>query len=273
LTSLSVLAITLLIVAAPIHGLLHLSAAVLRRLRKQPWRFDRVILARMALILLPVLAFIATAIFIYFVPREIQDNPVVTRVIIVSFCLMAFGVIAVPIWYLVSGYRRSKERFSLTAYAIAVLALFAMPTVATLAYGISGFTFAMVADNARSANWNSLMGMHDPPFTYQVVQSNCAGTIRGLNGSTPSRPDDQSQSFFSMTEFWFDQTLSGALFDWAEVFKCRLSDYENDPRDVRFSLFVGFYRLFSEAILVSVIIWPFVPLIRRIRRPSPSPSS
>jgi len=259
LTALSILALILLIVVAPVHGVLHLGAATIRRLRGQPWTFNRVILARMALILLPIITIIVTSILMFFAPREIQDNIIVTRVILVALSLMGFGVIALPVWYLVSGYRRSKEQFRITVYAIAVLALFAMPAVATLAYGISGFTYAVVANDTSKANLNRLMDMTDPPFMRQTVQSDCAGVIRGVNRET-------GPSFATMTDFWFDQTLSGALFDWAEVFQCRLSDYENDPHDLRFSLFVGLYRLFAEAILVSVVIWPFVPLIRRIRR-------
>lgn len=263
LTALSIFAATLLLIAAPVQAFPHLVLASVRRLRGKPWNFDRDIVGRMALLLGAVVTLIATVAFMGLAPPSVKDDDTVGRIALSIVMLAFLACLVVPVWYLWAGYRRSKGRFRLTSYSIAFFALLAMPCVATLTYGITQFGLGVIANDKEVLNSDRFMAMSDPPFVRRVSDSGCAGLLKSV---TLDPEGKEASDFNSLTTFWFDQTLAGALFDWAEVFECRLSDYENDAKDVRFALIIVLYRLFAEIILVSVIIWPFVPLVRRIRR-------
>lgn len=259
LSFVSIIATFLLLIVAPVQGVGHLAMVALRRLRGQPARFRWMIAGPLFLIILTIVVVVVT---VRFDDVILAHQPMVWQRAYVGFCfVLVFACLAVPVWYLLQVYRLTQGKFRFGSYGVALLALFAMPFTAAAINGFAAGLGALYAGREPSEKFFDL----DPHryFSQPAQSSPCSRMLSALNVEISKGDGTQLDD---AVDFWVDQTLSGAFFDAAEVFGCHLSNLNVNSNDVGFSIIVVVYRLFAEVIQVTIVIWPFVPLIRRLRR-------
>lgn len=276
--SVSLLAFVFVYVTAYGIGIGHLAMAAWRRLRGQDWTWDVWLVAMFVPIPVLILVGLGASLFLTDAAGEMNDTG--TQLIVITTTLL---LVMPPI--VVMLIRNDHQgHFGWLGYIYALAGITALPM------GMVLVTVGLIAPTlAESGGTASLLS--PGYFVVDTEVPACTRTmIDGLSFSRPTReelsqiatgpasrqgPANPTGAMLTIgisgreinsgdlelnliTQFWIDATLKAVFLDAFEVFGCGVTTVKNDPDNVLLSTTVFAYRTFAAAIVLAIVIGPFV---------------
>ena len=180
---------------------------------------------------------------------------------VVGMCIMGAGYVLIVLSYIKEAYQSRRERFQPGLFGSSLLCFAALPFMsASLHFSVTLIDNVMVIVEESDPGTDLVDEIGRMPFPeprgllVEPPDSFCAEVLGVDSGSV--RSEDGGALFEQVVGFWFDQALSGAFFDVADVMQCRVSSFVTNPDSLLAVAVVASYRMASGVMLLGILLWP-----------------